>query len=575
MKKLFALILAVVMVLGMVACAQTPGTNKPNNNRPNTDNPGSTGNEDFSFPLKEEVTLKMATGYGSLVSNLNRALAANTLWQDLYEMTNVKIEIVDCSSIETLNGLMQMGSYGDIICLNGMGGMNESVISQLIATGKLMPLNDYMTDSNIMPNFHNRVLAENPEILGTLTSPDGNIYTFGSHDADMSGYLESSIWINKAWLDKANLGFDVPTTLEELEKFFDWIMKNDPNGDGDPDEVPYACYPMGGSMIEALLGMWGIPTKDGVNDNYVYMEDGEVLFGPQQEAYKDFLKTMRKWMEKGWMYQDYILGCSDEDLRIYENYMNELIRDNGNPVRVGMWTGTGAPARSQVTDKEGNVSNGDYVSILPPTVKGYETRWYFHPGYMGTKGVAAISANCEHPEVACRWLDLFYDGDISERKQYAEDNSEFKFIDAEGKVSRAKIKKEREEQLIEVPGQFPLGMIFTGLPSAITQDDLENRYAITDAVVAQRAAFELYKDVRNKEVWPRPYFTEDGAEALSECRGDVMLLVERFRGEAIMGEINIDSKWQSFQDDLEDAGLEDMLYYMQEAYDVWAEGMES
>ena len=116
-------------------------------------------------------------------------------------------------------------------------------------------------------------------------------------------------------------------------------------------------------------------------------------------------------------------------------------------------------------------------------------------------------------------------------------------------------------------------MIFSGLPSATNQDDLENRYAATDAVIAQRAALEQYKDVRNKEVWPRPYFSEDGAEALSECRGDVMLVVERFRAQAIMGEIDIDSRWQKFQDDLEAVEVEEMLYYMQEAYDVWAEGM--
>ena len=569
MKKLFALLLAVVLVLGMVACGQTPRPNP--NNGGNNKNP-NVGNQDYTFPLKEEVTLKMATGYGSLVANLNRTLAANTLWQDLYEMTNVKIEIVECSSTETLNGLMQMNNYGDIICLNGMGGMNESVISQLIATGKLMAIEDYVKDPDIMPNFNNRVVAALPEILGTFTSPDGSIYSLGSYDADKSSFLESSIWINKAWLDKANLGFDVPTTLEELEKFFDWIVKNDPNGDGDHDEVPYACYPMGGGMIEALLGMWGIPTKDGLNDNYVYVEDGEVLFAPQTDAYKDFLKTMRKWMDKGWMYEDYILGCSDEDLRIYENYMNDLIRDNGNPERVGMWTGTGAPTRSQIVDKEGNVSNGNYISILPPTVKGYETRWYFHPGYMGTKGIVAVSANCEYPEIACHWLDLFYDEEINLRKSYAEEESEFRLVDADGKVSKSKIKKEREEQLVETPGQFPLGMIFSGLPGAVTQSDYDNIYSVTDAVIAKREALELYKDVINKEVWPRPYFTEEGAEALNECRGDVMLVVERFRAQAIMGEIDIDKKWNDFQEQLEQVDVEDMLYYMQEAYDVWAEG---
>ena len=90
---------------------------------------------------------------------------------------------------------------------------------------------------------------------------------------------------------------------------------------------------------------------------------------------------------------------------------------------------------------------------------------------------------------------------------------------------------------------------------------------MTDAVIAKREALELYKDVVNKEVWPRPYFTEEGAEALNECRGDVMLVVERFRAQAIMGEIDIDKKWNDFQDQLEQVDVEDMYLFAEENSD--------
>ena len=186
---------------------------------------------------------------------------------------------------------------------------------------------------------------------------------------------------------------DIPETLEELEAFFTWVMENDCNGDGDKtDELPYYCYPMGNNLIEILLGMWGLPTKYNSKVNltgkFLCVENGEVIFAPSTEGYKDFINTMNKWYENGWLPAEYFKGHSNEN---YEYLMNRYIRSNGQPERVAFYTGTGPNYRNQnAPDANGDTKLpadqiSEYICILPPTVEGYETRWYIDPGHLGNQ----------------------------------------------------------------------------------------------------------------------------------------------------------------------------------------------
>ena len=101
MKKLFALLLAVVMVMGLVACAPADdNTTTPpaTTTKPAGGDKTTTTTEAapaVKFPLEEEVTLVLTGSTRGTVINMNKNLADNKLWNDLYKRTNVKIEIKD------------------------------------------------------------------------------------------------------------------------------------------------------------------------------------------------------------------------------------------------------------------------------------------------------------------------------------------------------------------------------------------------------------------------------------------------------------------------------------------------
>lgn len=584
MKKLFALLLAVVLVLGLVACVQpadpTETTKKPTTGTtaaPTTTEPGVK----VEFPLAEEITIQYLAPVATTYKNFEATLANNKLWKELYEKTNIKVEIVQCDDLDTLNAFIQNGKYGDIIAVNGVTGLaaNEGAINQLIASGALLDVNEYADNPNVMPNLNQYVMAELPEAKGNWMSPDGGLYVFGFYSAEKSKYLESGCWINKTWLDKANMTVADVATYEGLEEFFAWVMENDPNGNNEKDELPYFCYPSGGAMIEALLGSFGMPTKDAANENYITIEDGEVLFVPQQEAYKEFLQMLNDWYSKDWMYKDYFLGHDNDKYAVaYGKYW----QNNGEPDRIAFYTGKSQPARvtsSGAKDLHPDKDNKcEYICIVPPTAEGYETQWYMHPGYLGTKGGLAVSAKTKYPAEVCAWIDLFYNEDTTIDSTYGSEGSEWRVVDADGKISKLSgLTAELEEELRNVKKDMPLRSMFTSLPYADTKNALENKVKTTAATQANRDLLQIYIDggILNPddEVWPRPYLSTDNAAEIGEIRGDIMLLVENYRAKAITGQCNFTSDWDALQNDLKTkAQTERFVEILQETFDVFLAG---
>ena len=115
MKKLFALLMAVVLVLGLVACAKPANPTEPQKTDPKNPTNGTSAPTTTTepalkveFPLKEEITIKyVGPGHEASYVDFNKTLENNKLWQDVYKATNIKVEIVPCADLDTLSGMMQ------------------------------------------------------------------------------------------------------------------------------------------------------------------------------------------------------------------------------------------------------------------------------------------------------------------------------------------------------------------------------------------------------------------------------------------------------------------------------------
>ena len=502
-----------------------------------------------TFPLEQEMTFDIMVRYDG---DLDAALEKCAFWDRLYEMTNVKINFIVLPTDGTMgafNAMFAANKEGDAILGGSM--INESDLSLMAANRLLLPMNEYINDPELMPNFYNRVLVESPATKAYITMPDGNIYSLPKYTALDGNYLECPLWINKKWLDQ--LGLPIPTTIEELETALIAFRDNDLNGNGNSnDEIPYIF--LNGhtySHMEAILGLWGLATKDSINDSYVYIQDGQVQFAPTSEAYKDALTTLNRWYENNLIWAECFTGTE-------ETFQAKVSTEI--PM-VGLFAAKAITAGYE-----------DYfVQLEPVTVEGYEAEWYRHPGRLGGKGQFSLTRSCEHPEVLMHWIDLFYDLENTVAINYGEEVDGRWKMNSEGKYEFFTLPSSRTEELqISAPLFYEL---FTNVPGAFTASDFEDRIVLSSIQAMYQESYAVYKDYMTDEFWPRPYIADMDVSRLAELRTDIFHIVTEKREAWVTGINDINADWNDYLMLIDKIGLDEFLDILQRSYDYYLEGL--
>ena len=560
-KKLLSIVLAASMVMSVCACGNDATNAKPSETPVSTEKTSETATSEtatqpvedtgITFPLAEEMQFEIVIpGTAEQVELLEKC----QLWKDLYEMTNVKVEItpLDTEQLPSLLAAMYAaGKEPDAIWTGS--GMSSDNVTALAAEGYLMQLNDYISDAEIMPNFNNRVLAESPSTKGLMADPEGNIYSLCRYDALMGNYLESAIWINKTWLDK--LGLKLPTTMKDLEDVLEAFAKNDLTGNGNTDdEIPYFVKNSHGSYhYEVLLGSYGLATKNGAYENFVAVKDGKVSFVPVSETYKEYIQMLNRWYDKGIIWEESFTASGET---VTAKYKSET------PV-IGMVTAKNPPASNY----------DDYVRIDPVTVEGFEPCWYLHPGYMGYMGMFSVSSSCENADVLLKWMDLFYDFDISTRVRYGEaKDGRYEVVD--GKVKLNDLDQATTDALKETAPTLE-NCLSTGISIyGWTADDYMNRIVLNTNQAVMMESYKAYQASLNTEIWPRPAFAASDSERIGELRTDIFNTVEECKAAWITGERDIEAEWDSYVESIKKMGLEEFVSIYQGRYDVYMDAQK-
>ena len=258
MKKIIALVLALVMVMGLVACGNTaPETTAPNAGETNPAAPETTA------PAAEAVTIKVAaieTAYGSQV------------WADVAaaftEATGIKVELTTDKNLEdVLSGPMQNGEFPDVVHL--ATGRPAGLTEQLVKANALHPLTNML--SLTIPG-EETVVAD--KIAGGFT--DNNIVApYGDGVTYMAPmfYSPCGLFYNAKLFEEK--GWTVPTTWDEM-----WTLGDLAAAEG----ISLFTYPTAGyydAFMFALMNAIGGPEffnaittyQDGAWDT----EDGKAL----------------------------------------------------------------------------------------------------------------------------------------------------------------------------------------------------------------------------------------------------------------------------------------------------------
>jgi putative aldouronate transport system substrate-binding protein len=528
--KFAALLLISMLLVTTIACSNGNNTNnaKPaNTNQTEKVNVSNDGNVDpAGFPIsKEPISLKIF----SQRSAPNGPYKDMLMFQEYEKMTNISINWEDVSAdgfAERKNLLFASNELPDALF---KAGITQLEAVRYGSSGMLIPLEGLINSH--APNFSN-LLQQYPEMLSSITAPDGHIYALPAVVTLNAGRTNKP-WINTAWLEK--LGLDAPKTTDELITVLQAFKDGDPNGNGEKDEIPFTSADPNW-LIRSLGGSWGLDFQLGFNINVV---NDDVQIWLMDDKFKDFLQYLNRLYEA-----DLI------DKEIFTQTFAQFVAKmaSGN---VGFF-------HNQASDPFA-AQKDNFEGIAPFVGPFGDQRAWSNP-VARDFGTFAITNVNKHPEATIRWVDHFFGDEGSIFFRYGIEGETYNFKD-DGKP-------EYTDEIWSDPrgtgttiGQFtpwPGG----GAPQLINVD---NASAINPAEV--QLAQDQMDPYLPDQVFGAPIFDEATSKEVNILRQDIDTYVNETTSKLITGSVKFD-KWDEYVNTLKKMNIDRLEEIYQAAYDL-------
>lgn len=319
-KKLLALTLALVMLLGVLAGCNNdkpvetqPKETKPAETKPAETKPAETESKEIALDAFAGTKLKgLIVKYSRDESN---GPDDKAVLQEAEAALGIDIEwtIVEDSVYKDQRSIiLASGDLPDFM----LGMMDNNTLVQN-ADMFMNLLEDDMLQT-YAPNVVRDYELGGQNVLEALTMPDGSVRCLaGNIGTEFNSNIFNVMWINKAWLDK--LGKDIPKTTDEFYEVLKAFRDNDMDGDGDTtDEIPFGFCAANNYNIINLANSFGIVGTGYGNDTYYYeMHDGKVEATADTNEYRQYLEFAHKLAAEGLLSLE---GYTDT----YEQYTAKL-----------------------------------------------------------------------------------------------------------------------------------------------------------------------------------------------------------------------------------------------------------
>lgn len=475
----------------------------------------------ITFPLAEKMTF---TGYANYMSteagkgDLNDSEA----WKIVKERANIEIELTSVLAderAEKLGLLFASGDYPDMLIKCNLSGEEYGV-----KEGILIPLEDLIRE--YAPNLE-AFLDEN-NYWPYITSSDGHVYTLPYEMTVQNPFQK--YWINTKWME--TLGLEEPTSYEELYEVLKAFKEQDPNGNGEADEIPItACT---ATLPHLLLTYADYPIH--IN-KWLGVKDGELVYVPMQEDYKEFLAYLAKLYGEG--------------LLDPESFTQNISQQSAKGKSAEIF---GSFFRANPSATVGTEFYQNF-RILTPFHEGTYAR--NNPVEAGT---FAITDACENPEVLMAWVDYFYTEEGATLAYMGVEGLSYKWND-NGLWSKIEVEGDSNEYN-SLHGQTYYPAI---VPEIYTTKRDFSEDPINELIISEQNRV----DEVGKSVCPLPPMlqTEEETELISTINADVKGYVNEYLAKVTVGEYDLEATWDEYIETLKAMRVDELFAAYKAAYD--------
>lgn len=461
--------------------------------------------------------------------------------QDYAEKTNIHFEF-DTPPVDdfgtNLNLAFSSGDIADIIFGAGTDDLTPGMEVDYGEQGMLLPLEDLIEE--YAPNIQ-KLLEERPDVKKSITTDDGHIYALPSVSIETTAIWETGpLWYNGDWLEALNVD-ELPKTTDEFYELLKRFKEEDPNGNGEDDEIPLIDVGLDSSRPWLLAAF-------GLKDQGIEEVDGEVRFTPILPEYKEYLEYMNKLYEEGLLDPE-TFSQSDEEKRA-----------KGQDNRVGVFPDWYSFFTTDETKEEAMKH-----PMFHPLVTD-ESKEPIIPRDTGIeRGAFALSSENPNPEASIRWVDYFY----------SQEGWEYINMGPEGYIWEWDEDEEKKVDLDPPEGYDDLedyratitpdfGITTPTLRAPIEDKDISD----FDEFIAEETEEKI--DPYAEVAYPHVYFTKEEQKEINTIEVDLESYVEQMEAKFITG-VEPFSKWDEYVETIENMNVEKYVEIHQDAYDRWAE----
>jgi putative aldouronate transport system substrate-binding protein len=455
--------------------------------------------------------------------------------QEMEKLTNIKLDVQTApidSFTSKKNLVFASGDLPDMLYAADLTPAEQVTYG---SQGALIPLENLI--DNYAPNLK-KILDEHPDIRKNITTTDGHIYALPFIDTTAVWY-RGPMWYNGKFL-KALGVTELPKTTEELYNYLKRIKTEDPNGNGQADEIPLSSVKLD-DLRMYFFGFWGM------YDTEIYADkEGKVHYSPQEEGYKGYLTFLNRLWNENLLDHETFSQTQDQLKAKGKNNQLGLFSDYMAYFTLGGEPSTSDPLMTPVSSE-----------IAGTPVYGK------HPG-MSANGTFAITKANPAPEATMRWVDY----------QYSYEGATLWTQGPEGLLWKFKDKANKVKEWLPVPG----GGDREDYRGTITPNYgiLTPGVNIPDLTKGLKGEFDEWVEKETQEKlapigkppFPNVYLTNDEQSEVSSLLSDLETYVTQMEAKFVTGQEPL-SNWDKYKSQLQKMGSDRVREIYQKAYDRW------
>lgn len=541
MKKLTALFLALLLVVGLLNFSNTALASEPKEE--------DILNEVGTYPIvKKPITMRLFTINMPNVEDY----ATNDFTKFMEEKTGIKMifETASRDDWETkLNLAFGTDDYPDLVMF-----VTPNVAKYGVKEGMIRQLDDLIEKN--MPNY---VKGMGQERINLTRQTDGHIYGIASLNECYHCSFAKKLWANVMWLEKIGMG--VPNTTEEFYEVCKKFLEINPNGIA----IAGANKGWHTKVEESLINPFILAS--GSAQGLAMSPEGKIDTFVNKEEYREALRYIKSLHDLKAFYPGNFTQTQEQ--------LSALANQEGEPV-LFLQSGT----ISNVFDATQAQETYSHYQVIPPLAGPKGVARATHMKYSGDfDGSFFVTDKCKYPQAALRWVDYFFTQEGALSSQYGAEEGKDWVANPEGKKgltgepalyevlnAYSNEPQNHDWQDVQVkffPASFRLGEATNPDVDKSTAEGLEK-------LLYDATKYEMEPYAQKEGDWdvlPRIKLTEEEATEIQTIAVELENYIAENRAAFVTGSKDIENDWAAYVEGLEKLQLEKYLNIYQTAYD--------